>query len=497
MHIPLADIFPWNDNFNTGLPEIDVQHRRLVEILNNLACYAAEDVEAFDIATVFDELASYAVYHFETEESVWHQYLAEDELTRTHNKTHQSFVESVAEMKAKFNSQGDQRTVIEEILLFLTHWLAFHILNDDKHMAKIVLSLSDGLSLAEAKERATFEMTGAMQILIETVLKMYDSLTTRTLALMREVAERQRAEEKLRLTQEVIDNTQEAIFVTDAECRIIDTNPAFCRKANRDHEALIGLLMVDVLPHLFNQAKKDEILLRVAENGHWSGEVIGRGNEGQTDAMWLTLSVLKNAEGGVTHYAGILSSITSLIEQQYKLADAANHDLLTGLPNRRLLRDRLRQAEFRCNRHGHNVAVCFMDLDGFKQVNDEFGHEAGDGVLCAVAERLQHCLRSEDTVARLGGDEFVLLIEVSNERTEFALLMQRVLDAVAAPIAVKGGEVRVSASIGVTFYPADNASFDQLLLHADSAMYSAKRNGKSQYRCYDAEDITLKAKSYA
>lgn len=481
--IPPAIIFPWNENFDTGIAVIDEQHQKLVDLLNNLASHLAYGAEAPELNRVFDELADYALYHFKTEEATWNKWLPETELSLAHIKTHQDFVGEVLKLKSDLDTLGKEK-VMDEMVSFLTHWLAFHILEADKHMAKIVLALQHGATLDEAKNIAQGEMSGAMRVLIETVLKMYDSLSSRTLALMREIAERQRVEQSLRLSKNVIDSTMEAIFVTDENMRLIDTNPSFCQEVMREHLDLIGMSVMDVMPTLFSPDKTDEILAEARQSGHWTGEIIGRNSKDELEAVWLTLSAIKDPQGATTQFVGLLSSASQLLERHQGLVEAANHDMLTGLPNRRLLQDRISQAITRSDRSRKMLAICFLDLDGFKQINDTLGHDAGDDVLRSVAERLVKTLRGDDTVARIGGDEFVLLFgEIEGEK-DMMTLLERLLKDVSLPISTGDNIVSVTASIGVTFYPKDDHSTEELLQHADTAMYIAKNNGKSQYRFY-------------
>lgn len=478
-----SDIFPWNENFQTGLTVIDVQHRKLVELLNKLASHLASEVGESELNLVFDELTDYAQYHFKTEEAVWRKYLPVDELMLQHTDAHQEFVTEVNDLRGKEDTLATEQ-VIEEIVIFLTHWLAFHILETDKHMAKIVLSVQLGLSLDEAKEKAGMEMNGALRVLIETILNMYDTLSTRTLQLMREVAERQRAEEKLRLSRTVIDSTLEAIFITDENGMVIDTNPSFCLDLQLEHEQIMGKDVRQLKPSLFSPNKSDEIWKAAIENGHWAGETVGRDANGEIEGAWLALSSIKNSEGVITHFVGVVSSITHLVKRQQILEVEANHDALTGLPNRRLLQDRLSQAITRSNRGGRVLAVCYLDLDGFKQVNDTLGHDAGDDVLRLIAGRISKMLRGEDTVVRLGGDEFILLMG-DLESEEYAVqLLNRLLKDIAQPMVIHGKQAKVSASVGVTFYPGDPSTPELLLKHADEAMLTAKREGKSRYHFY-------------
>ena len=211
---------------------------------------------------------------------------------------------------------------------------------------------------------------------------------------------------------------------------------------------------------------------------------MGRDESGKIDAVWLALSAVRSELGINTHFVGLMSSVSQLMQRHHLLEDAVHHDALTGLPNRRLLHDRLAQAILRSNRSGRLLAVCYLDLDGFKGVNDTLGHDAGDEVLRIVAGRLNHVLRGNDTVARLGGDEFVLLLEDLEGDADTSQLLQRLLHDVAQPILTHGAAASVTASIGVTLYPLDKGEPGLLLTHADEAMYVAKNSGKSRYHFF-------------
>ena len=432
---------------------------------------------------MFDELADYAQYHFKTEEGVWRKFLAADDMSIAHEKTHLDFVSEVIALRGKQDMLATEQ-VIEAVVVFLTHWLAFHILESDKHMAKVVLFVQQGMTVLDAKDRARMEMSGALRVLIETILNMYDTLSTRTLQLMREVAERQRAEERLRLSRKVIDSTLEAIFITDEHGDIIDTNPSFCQDVQMLHEQIVGKDIRKLKPGMFSQDKSDEIWKTATESGHWAGETVWRNTSGKMEGAWLVLSSIKDNQDVITHYVGVVSSITNLMQRQQTLEVEANHDALTGLPNRRLLQDRLGQAITRSNRGGRVLAVCYLDLDGFKQVNDTLGHDAGDDVLRLIAVRLSKILRGEDTVVRLGGDEFILLLgDLESEKSAVQLLNRLLLD-IAQPMVIHGKPVTVSSSMGVTFFPRDQGTPEQLLAHADEAMLTAKREGKARYHFY-------------
>jgi diguanylate cyclase (GGDEF)-like protein len=249
----------------------------------------------------------------------------------------------------------------------------------------------------------------------------------------------------------------------------------------QEHEQLVGKDIRRIKPDLFSHSKTDIIWRTATESGHWAGETVGRDANGEIEGAWLVLSSIKDHQGAITHYVGVVSAITQLVKRQQILEVEANHDALTGLPNRRLLQDRLEQAIQRSKRGGHVLAVCYLDLDGFKLVNVTLGHDAGDDVLRVIAGRLSKVLRGVDTVVRSGGDEFVLLLGDLDSEQDATQLLNRLLLDIAQPILIHGMPVNVSASIGVTLYPPDSGTAGQLLKHADEAMFAAKKEGKSRY----------------
>jgi len=475
----VLDVFPWNANFETGIPEVDEQHKKLVHLLNVLASHLAFQSAAPKLEAVFQELAEYAQFHFVSEEAVWQPWLGGDASYASHARVHASFMDEVVRLK-QAQAALPLEQVLENILSFLTHWLAFHILDEDMRMAKAVLALRDGYSLAEAKRMVDAQMTGAMSVLIKTILDMYDALSKRTLQLAREMAERQRAQEKLRLAANVVENTLDAICITDSSCRIIEANPSFYESTGLTADAVIGRLLHEVKTGLADEPVARVLPTLNQEYAHWSGQVANRLASGAVEYEWLTLSVVMEEEGVVRNYVAVFSNITHLIRHQRRLERIAHHDALTGLPNRLLLKDRLQQAVARAHRLHEHVTVGFIDLDGFKQVNDLLGHAAGDDLLKTVANRLQTCLRAHDTVARLGGDEFVLILTELKASQDAQPLMERALAELQLPIDLGGVPVRISASIGASGYPVHSQDVDELLSKADNAMYSAKRAGKAQ-----------------
>jgi hemerythrin-like metal-binding protein len=191
------DIFPWNENFNTGIPQIDEQHKKLVQLLNRLASYVAFHDGLPDLEQIFDELADYAIYHFQEEERIWHQYLPDEAVELEHKRIHQVFVETIAVTKAKIRTTSEN-IIIEELLSFLTRWLATHILENDRFLAAIVINLQSGAAMEDAKTQARERLGGDTKILIDLILSIYDSLSVNTLSLMRELKYRTEQEEKIK-----------------------------------------------------------------------------------------------------------------------------------------------------------------------------------------------------------------------------------------------------------------------------------------------------------
>ncbi|MDO9199563.1 EAL domain-containing protein [Rhodoferax sp.] len=303
-----------------------------------------------------------------------------------------------------------------------------------------------------------------------------------------DITERHLAEEKLHLAASVFSHAREGIMITGADGMIIDVNEAFSRITGYSRDEAVGKN-----PRILNSGHHQKAFYAamwadLTERGHWYGEVSNRRKSGEVYVAMETISAVRDTQGNTLQYVALFSDITAIKEHQNVLEHIAHFDALTGLPNRVLLADRLRQGMTQAVRRGQLLAVAFLDLDGFKAINDHHGHEAGDQLLIAVATRMKQALREGDSLARIGGDEFVaVLVDLADSAASLPMLV-RLLAAAAQPVRVGDAVLQVSASLGVTFYPqAQEVEADQLLRQADQAMYQAKLAGKNRYHIFDAE----------
>jgi diguanylate cyclase (GGDEF)-like protein/PAS domain S-box-containing protein len=291
----------------------------------------------------------------------------------------------------------------------------------------------------------------------------------------------------LRLAERIIDSSLEGIMVTDAAGVIESVNPAFTR--------LTGYSAGEVVsknPSILSSGRHDKAFYQamwqqISEEGCWQGEVWNRRKNGELFPELLTITAIHDDAGVISHYASLFSDISKLKESEEHIRSLAYYDPLTNLPNRRLFTDRLGVAIAHAHRSQSRMAVMFVDLDRFKQINDSLGHAAGDALLQAVALRLLDAVREDDTVARMGGDEFVIMLSDVNELDSVVACARRITEAMAQTVQHEHQALQVSCSIGISLYPDDGDDIETLLKNADTAMYRAKDAGRNNFQLYSPQ----------
>ena len=295
-----------------------------------------------------------------------------------------------------------------------------------------------------------------------------------------------RNERELKLAASVFTHASEGILITDACGNIIDVNDAFTRITSYTRDEVLGRS-----PGILSSGRQDKeffaaLWRNLTEKGHWYGEIWNRRKSGELYTEMLRISALYDSDGKVTEYVGLFSDITAMKEHEKQLEHIAHYDALTNLPNRMLLADRMQQAMVQSLRHTQFLAVVFLDLDGFKVINDAHGHPVGDRFLVQLSSCIKAVLRESDTFARIGGDEFVALLLDVDSIAACQPTLGRLLAAAAQPVRIGDLVLQVTASLGVTFYPqGDGVGAEQLLRQADQAMYQAKVAGKNRFHVFD------------
>lgn len=303
-----------------------------------------------------------------------------------------------------------------------------------------------------------------------------------------DISEKKAAELDLKLAASVFTHSRDGILIADRDGHVIRANAAFGRITGRDPASMIGHSLAELVLGEADALRADEWWRQTVGAGDWSGEFPLRRADGSPIVALLGVSPVRDDGGRVVHHVGVLTDVTAESEYQAHLERMAHFDALTGLPNRTLLAARLREAAARARRDRRLVALAYVDLDGFKAINDSHGHDVGDRFLEAVAQRMSQLLGEVDTLARVGGDEFVALVTDLPDRAAAHAPLGRLRDVLGAPIVV--GEIagQLSASIGVAFLePDDDLDGDQLLRQADQAMYVAKHLGRNRIHYFDAD----------
>ena len=296
-----------------------------------------------------------------------------------------------------------------------------------------------------------------------------------------DVTERKKQEDALRLAASVYQNSREGMMIADQKGNIVDVNPAFTTITGYGLDEVLGRN-----PRIFGSGRQDRpfylaMWRGLKSTGFWQGEIWNRRKDGTLFAEWLSITTLRNPDGSVHRYIALFTDITEKKRSEEMIWRQANFDLLTGLPNRRMFLDRLGQELKQAHREQQQMALLFLDLDRFKEVNDTLGHHVGDELLVEAARRISACVRESDTVARLGGDEFVIVLSNVRDPCDVEAIAGMLIERLAAVFELGGEEIFISASIGITLYPADATQLEQLLQNADQAMYVAKNGGRNRF----------------
>jgi len=299
-----------------------------------------------------------------------------------------------------------------------------------------------------------------------------------------DITERKLAEEKLRLSANVLEHIADGVMVLDVHGRIVATNPAFSTITGYAEDEALGRESSLTRGSRNDQALYEALWQQLGASGFWRGEIWDTRKDGEAYLEALTVSAVRDDAGATTHYVCVFSDITRARESQDQLDHLAHHDPLTALPNRILYHDRLRHAMTRAERDGEELAVLFIDLDRFKNVNDTLGHHVGDELLKQAAASLTRCLREGDTLARLGGDEFIVLLEDVDGMHGATCVAEKLMAMFEQPFDVSGYELFVTGSVGISLFPQDAQDMHMLIRNADVAMYQAKARGRNGYQFY-------------
>ena len=322
-----------------------------------------------------------------------------------------------------------------------------------------------------------------------------DGRPRRMLGTIQDITERRRAEERLRLAAAVFDNSHEGVMVTDADQRILLVNRAFCELKGYEEHELLGQTPAMLQSGRHDQEFYAAMWESLASTGRWQGEAWNRHRNGALSPVLVNISAIYDSTGRITHYVGVYTDISAQKSTEARLEFMAHHDSLTQLPNRLLIHSRLEHGIEVSRRENRRLALLMLDLDQFKDVNDSFGHLAGDELLQQVSKRLTGRLRGIDTVARLGGDEFAILLDNPAHQNDALRIANGIIGFLSEPWHLSNGvEVRIGVSVGISLFPEHGQNADTLLQQADAALYRAKAEGRGCARFF-SDDMTQAART--
>lgn len=363
----------------------------------------------------------------------------------------------------------------------------------EEHRSKDLEAIETGAEITYEKW-VTFAHEPKMVLLEITKAPVYnaDHKLIGVLGVAHDITKRSENESKLRQSAIVFENTLEGVFITDNNNIFLDVNQSFLEITGYSREEVIGNDTGMLRSDKHDQKFYSDIWQSLAETAQWQGEIWYKRKDNSVCPVWLTVNGATDNSGEITNYVAVFNDITEIKESQEKLDYLAHHDALTSLPNRLLFNMRLEQALSHAKRNNTKLAVLFIDLDRFKNINDSFGHKAGDDLLVHLATGLKARIRAEDTIARISGDEFIILFEDLQSTESMVGSIEKIMKTFSRSLVIEGHRIQTTASIGISVYPLDGDSAVDLVRNADAAMYQAKEEGGNTYQFY-TQDLTQKA----
>ncbi len=354
----------------------------------------------------------------------------------------------------------------------------------DSHLSHYHAGVRRSTLIGKGRELTACKASGEEFPVEVTITEMLDGEEVQLIGVIRDITERKHAEEQLQLSRRVFEAASEAIVITSPDATIIDVNPAYEAITGYSRDEMIGEKPSKIRSNRYDDEFYQQMWDDINKTGTWAGEIWDRRKNGEAFPQWLTINAIRNPYGEVSHYVGIFTDITEQKAAEEQLEQLAYYDPLTKLPNRALYRERLERELLHAQRNGHTSALLFIDLDKFKQVNDTLGHDVGDDLLIAVAQRLTGCVRATDTVCRLGGDEFTVILSEVEGKEGVSRVSQSIIDQLQQCFPLHGHDVQIGGSVGIALIPHDATDFIELNKKADIAMYHAKASGRGNFQFY-------------
>ena len=488
------DIFPWNDSFKTGIDEIDLQHKKLVLLLNKVAMNIAFNETDIRLENVIDELLDYTIYHFDAENRYWLDNLPDCNITAHHKASHDQFIVKINSFKAVLENKPTKE-FLNEMLSFLSRWLVSHILESDRQMAFLSQGMQQEMTFIQAEQWALDKMKGSAKQILDITLSAYKNLTENSIHLMHESIASRNALQKLHESENLQAQSMEYARIG-------------YWTLSSDYQAEWSPLMFELFGAHFTQDPGEKLLFNIMNADYHqvyqaaikhtfiTGEElqieypITRSNDGEVrwiESRGKLSSDQKNDQQKIT---GFIQDITDRKENEQKITQLAYYDYLTLLPNRRLFFNRLDNALSAVNTTRSHHALLYIDIDDFKKVNDSLSHQYGDLLLKEVAARINTCIGEGGTVSRFGGDEFLIILSYLDVKRDGAviqtqLIIDNIFNSLSEKFQLDEQSYMAHVSIGITLFNDDSLTALELIKEADIAMYQAKKKVHNSY-CFFA-----------